>query len=376
MSARLWLILTLLLALAAAGWWFYPSNGTEKWRYNVGGEVLAPPVVTDDGTIFVATNKITALDPSGKPKWVRDAGGVVRGGLLLTEDSRVLLVESWNSGASVLHAFDTASGNERWRFNVGGGALEGSTAIGSDGTIYVAGTSLHALNPDGSIQWSTSQYSNVRPVVGPNGNIYLATLSGRIIAITPDGAERWIMEAEDGFTVSPTIDDDGTLYAMSQNGHLFAVTSNGQKVWDHRFEDGTFAAPIVGKSVLYVVGEVAQGKGKLYALRSGDGSVLWQRDFSGAVCPPALAADGTLYVGSYDQAMYAFRPDMRRRWAFRATAKFGIPAVAQDGTVFVGTDNGWLYALRSSSGPLARTAWPKYGRDPKNSGRAGQLAAK
>jgi len=74
---------------------------------------------------------------------------------------------------------------------------------------------------------------------------------------------------------------------------------------------------------------------------------------------PAIGADGTIYVGSHDNNMYAINPDGTEEWRFAAGARFydpnydiwkGIlssPAVATDGTIYFTSLDHNLYALNS-----------------------------
>jgi len=60
---------------------------------------------------------------------------------------------------------------------------------------------------------------------------------------------------------------------------------------------------------------------------------------------PAIAPDGTIYVGSYDNSLYAVNPDGTLKWRYLTQGSVrSSPAVATDGTVYVGSTGG-LYAL-------------------------------
>jgi len=98
---------------------------------------------------------------------------------------------------------------------------------------------------------------------------------------------------------------------------------------------------------------------------------------------PALATDGTIYVGSNDSVLYALNPDGTLKSRFVANAAVASsPAITADGTVYFATgvplherqDFPYvkgppaLYAM-SGSGGLADTAWPKFRRDLPNTGR-------
>jgi outer membrane protein assembly factor BamB len=69
---------------------------------------------------------------------------------------------------------------------------------------------------------------------------------------------------------------------------------------------------------------------------------------------PAVAADGTIYVGENSQKLHAFTPEGRQKWSFAATSNIdAAPAVAADGTVYAGSLDGNLYAVT----PGGTAAW-------------------
>ena len=66
------------------------------------------------------------------------------------------------------------------------------------------------------------------------------------------------------------------------------------------------------------------------------------------ISSPALGADGTLYVGSADQHLYAVNPDGTAKWAHPFATNGYIlssPAIGTDGVVYVGSADGKLYAI-------------------------------
>ncbi|MBI2250314.1 MAG: PQQ-like beta-propeller repeat protein, partial [Brevundimonas diminuta] len=62
---------------------------------------------------------------------------------------------------------------------------------------------------------------------------------------------------------------------------------------------------------------------------------------------PAVGADGTVYVGSWNNNLYALNPDGSTKWSYPTGGSVeSSPAIAADGTVYVGSNDGKLYALK------------------------------
>ena len=61
---------------------------------------------------------------------------------------------------------------------------------------------------------------------------------------------------------------------------------------------------------------------------------------------PAIGADGTIYVGSNDNNLYAINPDGTLKWSGTTGDMVrSSPAIGADGTIYVGSDDNNLYAI-------------------------------
>jgi outer membrane protein assembly factor BamB len=61
---------------------------------------------------------------------------------------------------------------------------------------------------------------------------------------------------------------------------------------------------------------------------------------------PTIGADGTIYVGSLDNKLYAINPDGSLKWSYTTGHDVrSSPAIGADGTVYVGSDDKKLYAF-------------------------------
>ena len=103
------------------------------------------------------------------------------------------------------------------------------------------------------------------------------------------------------------------------------------------------------------------------------GTVLWEFITGDVVASsPAIGSDGTVYVGSVDQKLYAINGKTGvKLWEFE-TGNFVLssPAIGSDGTVYVGSYDKKLYAIKTDSKGLAKSPWPMRGQNPQHTGRA------
>jgi outer membrane protein assembly factor BamB len=72
-----------------------------------------------------------------------------------------------------------------------------------------------------------------------------------------------------------------------------------------------------------------------------------------------------------DKKLYAINPDGSLKWSFKTGYDVhSSPAIDSDGTIYVGSRDNRLYAIYGS-GSLADTPWPMFGHDLRHSGRVG-----
>jgi large repetitive protein len=96
-------------------------------------------------------------------------------------------------------------------------------------------------------------------------------------------------------------------------------------------------------------GQNPQHTGRGTAVNAAANFVLWKYHIGSIVrSSPAIGADGTVYVGSFDNYIYAIKPDGTLKWRYQ-TNDFvsSSPAIGTDGTVYIGSYDKYLYAIRS-----------------------------
>ena len=263
----------------------YTSNGTLKWKFKTGNHVHGSPAIGEDGTIYFGkdgngsppySGYIMALYPNGTLKWSFKTDHFIYSSPAIGEDETVYC----GSHDGNLYALYPNNGTLKWKYHTGDwvgrgaciadqgiiyfGSWDGylyavypngtlmwkkevifstTPVIGQDGIIYGGLYYLYAINPvDGSTKWSfdpgperTIRGGN--PCISADGTIFFGTHidegeGGELIAVNPDGTERWcIMLATDWIWSAPAIGDDGTIYVGSCNdlvhpgseGYLHAI---------------------------------------------------------------------------------------------------------------------------------------------------------
>ena len=120
--------------------------------------------------------------------------------------------------------------------------------------------------------------------------------------------------------------------------------------WKFETGDSVVSSPAIAKDGTIYVGSA---DGYLYAI-SADGTLNWKFETGDSVVSsPAIATNGTIYVGSRDGYLYAISVDGTLRWKFETgDSVFSSPAVATNGTIYVGSADGHLYAI-SPTGTLS-----------------------
>ena len=102
------------------------------------------------------------------------------------------------------------------------------------------------------------------------------------------------------------------------------------------------------------------------------GTPIWEFETGDIVSDPAIGSDGTVYVGSFDNKLYAINGKSGGKlWEFETgEAVESSPAIGSDGTVNVGSQDKKLYAIKTESLGLAKSPWPMRGQNPQHTGRA------
>lgn len=332
--------------------WLYAigAGGRMLWKHEIGPTVAAP-VVGDDGTVYVSNKlqQIYAINSDGSEKW-RAGGGsyanknsVWRGGAL----DGVFIYTSWRGA---VRAFSVTSGKVQW---------EGDDTLAPGGTV--------SISPSGTVLYPGNGRLDAVDYLGRNAWRYPAIATPYVEAVRqnrgrpPDG----------GFWLdSPmAVNSDGTIYAAAGHERLAALNANGMLKWEFiaRGSGRCIESPVIAvDGTVYFACE----DGTLYALNP-DGTKKWTvQTGSNFSAGPLLADDGTIFLAN-QTGMLLVSPEGRLLSRIsRETQAVSSMTLGTDGTLYVGYEAGTIDAYSLSHGGLMRSTWPKFQHDSRNTGRA------
>ena len=249
----------------------------------------------------------------------------------------------------------------QWSYTTGGYMGWSSSALATNGTIYVGtwnGNELYALNPDGSEKWTfdTPDFVGNTPMIGADGTIYAGSDNGNFYAINPDGTQKWVFQTEDYWETNPTIGTNGTIY-FDSNNFLYALNPDGTLKWTLPFR--ACSSPALGTDgTIYVNStDIAYSEGTLNAIYPS-GTLKWTcKTAKNLYSHPSIGADGTIFIMSQDNTLYAINPDGSKKWQNSYSSNFfGYAAIGSDGSIYVGSNYATnLYAINPDNGSLKWT---------------------
>jgi outer membrane protein assembly factor BamB len=162
--------------------------------------------------------------------------------------------------------------------------------------------------------------------------------------------EVWRFETDGWVETTPTISNDGTIYFGGNFGglpyYLIAITINGSYKWKYKANNLIMgSSPAIAEDGTIYIGAWDDF---LYAINP-DGTLKWKFNSKDNIASaPAIGEDGTIYFGgmSPGNRIYAVYPDGTEKWSYpTGDVITSDPAIADDGTVYIGSQDDYLYAM-------------------------------
>lgn len=162
------------------------------------------------------------------------------------------------------------------------------------------------------------------------------------------GVEKWRFLTTGWVDDGPTIDSNGVIYFKGAynylDRYLFAVYPNGTLKW--RFKTNGLiwgSSPAIAEDGTIYVGSWDD---YFYAIYP-NGTLKWRFcTYDDIASSPVIGEDGTIYVGTMGNTLYALNPDGTEKWHYTTGNSItSDPAIGPDGTIYFGSLDDHLYAL-------------------------------
>jgi serine/threonine protein kinase/outer membrane protein assembly factor BamB len=282
---------------------FYPLDDAPRWE-TWAEAWFSTPAVAAGGLIFAADGgRVRAFDwttgePSGEPPQL---GAEIAIPLALYDDGETLLVFVGTADEQ-LYALNGWDAGLLWRIRSDelGGPLAGMT-VGPDGRLYVTTVSGQVLVID---LYSSEIYFTLNPIPKAEFSqapavtstaLYLVTTAGQLLAIDPATQDvAWVAEVNGAPTTSPLVAENwGQIVVGTEEGVVRSYSAlTGNPTWE-----AAAKAPVTGLAADWLHLYVATEAGDLLAFDGANGEFAWSRDLGEAPALPPLT-NGEQVVGA------------------------------------------------------------------------------
>ena len=133
-------------------------------------------------------------------------------------------------------------------------------------------------------------------------------------------------------STSMTISNDGTIY-FAQPNYMYALYPNGILKWKFGTGDATETAPAIAQDGTIYIGS---SSGKIFGINPL-GTENWNFQTGNEVLSsPVIDKNGIIYCGSLDGNLYVLNPNGTLRWTFDAGDSIeSSTAIGEDGTIYI-----------------------------------------
>ncbi|MBN1232379.1 MAG: PQQ-binding-like beta-propeller repeat protein, partial [Candidatus Coatesbacteria bacterium] len=119
---------------------------------------------------------------------------------------------------------------------------------------------------------------------------------------------------------------------------------DGTLKWKYKTDSYVFSSPCVSDGIVYV----GSWDNYLYAINCSDGTFKWRYQTGDNVSSSPCVSDGVVYVGSCDDYFYAINcSDGTPKWRYETGRMVESSPCVSDGVVYVGSCDTYLYAIET-----------------------------
>ncbi|HQB42737.1 MAG TPA: PQQ-binding-like beta-propeller repeat protein [Polyangiaceae bacterium] len=249
----------------------------------------------------------------------------------------------------------SSTGNVLWSLATDGDADTSASPTPDHGLVFAANETLFFARMDGTVVWRVRAKRKIysSPAVDSDGSVYVGAQDQRVYGIRRTGVVRFATRLEQQVDCAPSIGEYGLLYVGTDGGAVVALdTQTGQVRWKTTVQGHVRGGLTVTRSHDVVAGVYGPSP-RVVAMRGDTGEQLWSFSIPGTGAKeygihgsPVEDAQGNLYFGAQDDAVYSLTARGAFRWKAMTAGDVDAPVViVSDGVLLAGSDDGKLYRI-------------------------------
>jgi outer membrane protein assembly factor BamB/pimeloyl-ACP methyl ester carboxylesterase len=329
-----------------------------RWQKTLPFAGGSPPVIDADGRVFVGGRfGLISYDNATGSEFPSTPMPSIVSSLAIGPDGTVYACGWTATNQSLLTAVNPADGAVRWNFLVGYMRPCHPPVVARDGTIFTTTPPplnsqtavVVAVNPDGSEKWRYEEGNRATswPVLSRDETQVYAGVGDRIIAFDAQTGEvRWTNRVSGAaYVKQATVDSQDRVFVTGNDG-ISAFTKSGTLLWWRGWADLGIVALYPGNRLM-----LSAQTGAVF-VGADDGSwisqVLLPDGYRQWGAPGIVDRDGLVYMSAYNlnnpsaSGLLALAP-AGLQWLFETGTTSGL-AFAADGTLILVSEGG-IYAL-------------------------------
>ena len=215
------------------------------------------------------------------------------------------------------------------------------------GDLYALGATLHHLltnrDPRAEPPFSFSE----RPIRKINQSVSTETEAVVNTALAYDPADRFPTAEAMKSALMAAAKDTGILVSPRTATTTIRPRNEVQEVWSFECEDEIRGSPLVAKGVVYI----GCYDNNLYALKADSGEFLWKFPTEGGIVAKPSSDGELVYVASEDTRLYALSVERGNlAWTYYSAGPIRSSPIISEGHLFMGSDDGRLHVVNMFNG--------------------------
>lgn len=218
--------------------------------------------------------------------------------------------------------------------------------------IYALGATLHHLLTRRDPRLEPPFSFSERPIrkINPSVSIEFETLISTTLQYNPESRFPSALAMKEALV--SVARKTGALPHLSTDTAAIGRGGDAAKcLWSFECEDEVRGTPTYSTGVVYV----GSYDNNLYALNAATGEFIWKYPTEGGVVSKPAVLEGNVYFGSEDKRLYVVSARSGKIvWTYYTEGPVRSSPVLAEGHIFVGSDDGNLHAINAMAG---RRAW-------------------